>query len=85
MSIYPQEPRFRPARQLDDSERNQLRELAHEACEWHCNDCGACDWEYVSPGHGKVEHFPANYLPNDENPYCDDCADHYYQQKAEQS
>jgi len=30
------------ARQLDDSERNQLAELRHEACDYHCDECGGC-------------------------------------------
>jgi hypothetical protein len=30
------------ARQLDDSERNQLAELRHEPCFAHCEDCGRC-------------------------------------------
>ena len=29
-------------RVLDDSARNQLRELQHEACEGHCDSCDNC-------------------------------------------
>lgn len=37
------------ARVLDDSERNQLAGLRHEACEHHCESCGACDWRPTGP------------------------------------
>ena len=37
------------ARELDDSERNQLSELRHEACEDHCTECGCCDWFPTGP------------------------------------
>lgn len=29
-------------RVLSDSDRNILSELAHEACETHCDECGRC-------------------------------------------
>ena len=37
------------ARVLDDSERNQLAGLRHEACEHHCESCGTCDWRPTGP------------------------------------
>lgn len=58
--------------QMSDSDHNIMRELQHEPCEWHCDDCGCCD-----------DGEPANYLPGDDEPYCDDCADHYYKQLRE--
>lgn len=27
---------------LSDSDKNIMRDLQHEACEEHCEDCGAC-------------------------------------------
>lgn len=60
--------------QMSDTDRNIMRELQHEPCEWHCNDCGACMTE-------DDEKF---YLPNDDDEYCDDCSLHYYQQKLKE-
>jgi hypothetical protein len=34
---------------MDDSDRNILAGLKHEACEDHCTECGACDWRPTGP------------------------------------
>ena len=64
MPIYP-DNRFVPARQLDDSDRNILRELQHEPCEWHCEGCDCCD-------EGQ------NAYLIDGAPFCDDCYEAEY-------
>lgn len=68
-------------RQLDDSERNQLAELRHEACEAHCADCGECLGEgiklvAVGPWGAKYEDVPAfcDFGDDGDGPsYCGEC------------
>ncbi len=54
-------------RQLDDSERNQMAELAHEGCEGHCDECGGCIY------YGERPHIDS---VGDE--VCEDCCDVCY-------
>lgn len=59
-------------RQLDDSERNQLAGLQHEACETHCADCGACvgkDAEII----GINRYRDVEFTTVGDADYCEDC------------
>jgi hypothetical protein len=57
------------ARVLDDSERNQLAELAHEGCERHCAECGRCDWYPTGP----TTEAPVTGQIIADDWYCEDC------------
>lgn len=57
------------ARVLDDSERNQLADLRHEACEAHCDECGRCDWEPTGPTTDR----PVPMTGHAGAVYCPDC------------
>jgi hypothetical protein len=46
---------------MDDSDRNIMRSLMHEACEHHCVECGTC-----IPGLAVAENEQGE-------PVCDDC------------
>ncbi len=75
-------------RGMSDSDRNIMADLAHEACEFHCEDCNACLTEdELDPDHGTCEDCtPAKVYecreedPDDDegswkNCPCNDCAD----------
>lgn len=64
-------------RVLDDSDRNILASLAHEACETHCVDCGTClgeDAETVAIGPGGVKYADVPYITINNEDYCQECA-----------
>lgn len=60
-------------RVLDDSDRNILADLAHEACEWHCSECGCCSWRSVGPARTVDIEFV--YDRRNDLHLCRDCAD----------
>jgi len=63
-------------RQLDDSERNQLAGLEHEACETHCDDCGRClgkDAEPVTGGPFHITYRDVEFTTVGDADYCEDC------------
>lgn len=71
MPIYPAEPRFRTYGGMDDADRNIMRSLAHEPCEWHCEGCGCCDWEWETVN--KTYTIPHVIVENGDV-YCENCA-----------
>lgn len=61
------------SRQLDDSERNQLAELQHEACEDHCVSCGQCVGKGIRQvGPEEWEDVPFRRDEHEEA-HCEDC------------
>lgn len=61
----------------DDSDRNIMASLAHEACEAHCDDCGACvgeDAELVAIGPGGEKRRDVPYTVVGDHNYCEECA-----------
>jgi hypothetical protein len=61
---------YEPPPRLDDSARNQLAGLQHEACEHHCEDCGRCDVDPTGPA--TTKYVPMTKIG--EHWYCEDCA-----------
>lgn len=52
------------ARQLSDSESNQLAELRHEGCEAHCEECKGC-----------IEYGAIPHTDSVGDTVCEDCCD----------
>lgn len=59
---------------MSDSDHNIMADLAHEACEGHCEDCGKCLGEGIDPV-GLDRWADVAMIEHDGHVWCEDCSE----------